>query len=104
MTKKPKPYNGKGKASLTNPAGLTVYQHVEKKNIYVYVHTHTLIYIYLSHSIKLMYTWIKIFSIKPDPLNLIGQKVGNSIELVGIGENFVNQISVAQSLRSRFTK
>jgi hypothetical protein len=51
-----------------------------------------------------MYTWIKDFSIKPDPLNLIGQKVGNSIELVGTGENFVNQTPVAQLLRSRITK
>jgi hypothetical protein len=33
MTKKPKPYNGKKKASSTNGAGLTGYQHVEECKI-----------------------------------------------------------------------
>ena len=43
-------------------------------------------------------------SIKPDTLNLIEQKVQNSLELIGSGVNFLNSTSMAQALRSTINK
>jgi hypothetical protein len=58
----------------------------------------------LSPCIKLKSKWIKDFSIKLDTLNLIEEKVGKSLELIGTGGNFLNRISVAYALRSRIDK
>jgi hypothetical protein len=43
-------------------------------------------------------------NIKPHPLNLIEEKVGKSLELIGTGGNFLNRTSKAQALRSRIDK
>jgi hypothetical protein len=40
----------------------------------------------------------------PDILNLIKEKVGNSLELIVTGENFLNRAQMTQSLRSRVDK
>ena len=48
-----------------------------------------------------MSKWNKDIYIKPDTLNLIKQQVGNSLELIGTGDNFLNRIPMAQALRSR---
>ena len=48
--------------------------------------------------------WIIDLNIKPDTLNLIEKKVGNSLEHVGTGENFLNRIPMAQALRSTVDK
>ena len=45
------------------------------------------IYSYLSLCTKLMYNWIKDLNIKPNILNLIEEKVGNTLELIGTGDN-----------------
>ena len=42
--------------------------------------------LYLSACTKFMSKWIKDLNIKPDPLNLIEDKIGKSLELIGIGE------------------
>jgi hypothetical protein len=44
--------------------------------------------------------WIKDFNVKPDTLNLIEEKVGNSLGLSGTVQEFLNRASLAQSLRS----
>ena len=46
-----------------------------------------------------MSKWIKDLNIKPDTLNLIEEKVGKSLELIGTGENFLNRIPMAYALR-----
>lgn len=51
---------------------------------------------YLSHSTKLKYKWIKDLNVKPDTLNLLEKKVGNSLELIGTEDTFLNR---AQSVR-----
>jgi hypothetical protein len=56
--------------------------------------------LHLSHSTKLKSKWIKDFNIKPNPLNLTEEKVKNSIEWVGAGDNFLNRTPMAQDLRS----
>ena len=59
---------------------------------------------YLSPCTKLKSKWIKDLNIKPDTLNLIEEKVGKSLELIGTGRNFLNRTPMAQALRSRTDK
>ena len=59
---------------------------------------------YLSTCTKLKSKWIKDFNIKPDTLNLIKEKVGMSLDLIGTGENFLNITPTAHDLRSRISK
>ena len=56
---------------------------------------------YLSPYPKLKSKWIKDLNIKSDTLNLIEEKVGNSLECIGIGENFLKRTPMTQALRSR---
>jgi hypothetical protein len=54
---------------------------------------------YLSPCTKLKSKWINVLNIKPDTLNLIEEKLGNSFELIGTGGNFLNRTPMAQTLR-----
>ena len=47
---------------------------------------------YLSPCTKLKSTWIKDINIKPDTLNLIEEKVGKSLKLIGTGGDFLHFI------------
>ena len=91
MTKRPKIYNVKEKASSGNDAGLTVSLYVEN------------IPIFLLYP-RLKSKWIKHCNVKPDTLNLIEEKVGNSLVLLGTRENFLERTLMTQALRSRFDK
>ena len=46
----------------------------------------------------------RTFHIKPDTLNLIEEKVGNSIEHIGTGEILLNRTPMAQAPRSTIDK
>jgi hypothetical protein len=59
---------------------------------------------YLSPCTKLKFKWIKDLNIKPDTLNLIEEKVGKSIELIGTGGNFLSRTPMVHALRSRIDK
>jgi hypothetical protein len=59
---------------------------------------------YLSPCTKLKFKWLKDLNIKPATLNLIEGKVGKSLELTGIGGNFLNRTPMAHALRSRIDK
>ena len=59
---------------------------------------------YLSLCTKLKSKWIKDLNVKPDTLNLIEQKMGNGLELLSTGDNFLNRTPVAQVLRPRINK
>jgi hypothetical protein len=56
---------------------------------------------YLSPCRKLKAKWIKDLNIKQDTLNLIEEKVGKSLELIGTGGNFLNRTPMAHALRRR---
>uniref|UniRef100_A0A8C0W5D2 Uncharacterized protein n=1 Tax=Castor canadensis TaxID=51338 RepID=A0A8C0W5D2_CASCN len=43
--------------------------------------------------------WIKDLNIRPQTLKLIQERVGNALELVGIGKNFLNGTPTAEQLR-----
>jgi hypothetical protein len=58
----------------------------------------------LSPCTKLKIQWTKDLNIKPDTLNLIEEKVGKSLELIGTRGNFLNRTPVAHTLRSRIDK
>jgi hypothetical protein len=55
----------------------------------------------LSLCTKLKFNWIHI---KPETLKLIEEKVGKSLEHLGIGEIFLNRTPVAYAIRSRINK
>jgi hypothetical protein len=59
---------------------------------------------YLSSCIKLKSKWIKDLKIKPDTLNLIEDKVGKSLELIGTEGNFLNRTPIVHALKSRIDK
>jgi hypothetical protein len=56
---------------------------------------------YLSPCTKLKSKWIKDLHIKPETLNLIDEKVGKSLELIGTGGNFLNITQMFHALTSR---
>ncbi|KAL6041368.1 hypothetical protein STEG23_007484 [Scotinomys teguina] len=51
---------------------------------------------YLSSSTKFNSKWIKDLNTKPDKLNLIEEKVGNNLELMGTGEDFLCRALLVQ--------
>jgi hypothetical protein len=55
---------------------------------------------YLSPCTKLKSKWIKDLNIKLDTLSLIKEKMGNTLQHLGTGDNFLNRTSMSQSLRS----
>jgi hypothetical protein len=48
--------------------------------------------------------WIKDLNIRPQTLNLVQERVGNTLELIGIGKNFLNGTPAAQQLRDSIDK
>ena len=59
---------------------------------------------YLSPCTKLKFKWIKDLNIKPATLNLIEEKVGSTLELIGSEDYFLNTIPAAQTLRETINK
>ena len=59
---------------------------------------------YFSSCTKLKSTWIKDINIKSDTLNLIEDKVGKNLELIGIGGNFLKGTQLASALKLRIDK
>ena len=59
---------------------------------------------YLSPCTKLKSKCNKDFNIQPDTLNLIEEKVGKSLELIGTGGNFLNRTPMAYDLISTIDK
>ncbi|KAL6043755.1 hypothetical protein STEG23_018522, partial [Scotinomys teguina] len=53
---------------------------------------------YLSPCTKLKFKWIEDLNINPVTLNLIEEKVGSTLEHIGIGDQFLNITPTAQTL------
>jgi hypothetical protein len=53
---------------------------------------------YLPPCTKLKYNRTKGFNINLDTLNLIEEKLGNSLDHMGSGDNFLNRIPMAQAI------
>jgi hypothetical protein len=48
--------------------------------------------------------WIKDLNIRPETLKLVHKRAGNTLELIGIGNDFLNRTQMAQQLRERIDK
>jgi hypothetical protein len=59
---------------------------------------------FLSPCTKLKSKWIKDLHIKPNVLDLIEEKVGESLEYLDTGENFLNRTPMAYDLRATMDK
>jgi hypothetical protein len=58
----------------------------------------------LSPCTKINSKWIKGFNIRPETLKQLQEAVGNMLEQIGIGNNFLNRTQKAQHLRERMNK
>jgi hypothetical protein len=45
--------------------------------------------------------WIKNLNIRPETLKLVQEGAGNTLEVLGVGKNFLNRTPAAQQLRER---
>jgi hypothetical protein len=43
--------------------------------------------------------WIKDLNIRPETLKLVHERAGNTLEVIGIGKDFLSRIPVAQQLK-----
>jgi hypothetical protein len=59
---------------------------------------------YLSPCTKFKSKWINDLKIKLYMLNLVEEKVGKSLELIGTGEKFLDTTPMAQALGSTIDK
>ena len=89
MTKKLKPYNGKRRGSSINGAGLTGCLHLEECK-----------YIHNNYPAQNSVQVDQIPQLSTNTLNLIEQKMENSPEIIGTGDNHLNGTPIAQALRS----
>jgi hypothetical protein len=48
--------------------------------------------------------WNKDFNIRPEPLKLVQDRAGNTLEVIDIGKDFLNITPAAQQLRERMDK
>jgi hypothetical protein len=48
--------------------------------------------------------WIKDLNIRPETLKLVQEIAGNTLEIIGIGKDFLNRTQMAQQLRERIDK
>jgi hypothetical protein len=60
--------------------------------------------LYLSPYTSINSKWIKDVNIRPQTLKLVQQRVGNTLELIGIGKDFLNETPAAQQLRDSIDK
>jgi hypothetical protein len=59
----------------------------------------------LSFTIKRINSkWIKDLNIRPETLKLVQERTGNTLELIGICNDFLNRTQMAQQLRERIDK
>jgi hypothetical protein len=48
--------------------------------------------------------WINDINVTPETLKLVPERAGNTLELTGIGNDFLNRTQMAQKLRERIDK
>jgi hypothetical protein len=58
----------------------------------------------LSHHTSINSKWIKDLNMRPETLKLVQEKAENTLELIGIGNDFLNRRQMAQPLRERVNK
>jgi hypothetical protein len=89
----PKTYDGEKIASSTNVAGETGYL----PEVFFSFPC-------LSPCTSINSKWIKGLNTRPETLKLVQERVRNSLEAIGIGNDFLNRIQAAQQIRKRIDK
>jgi hypothetical protein len=59
---------------------------------------------YLSPCTSINSKWIKDLNIRPEILKLVQEGAGNTLELIGIGKDFLSRTPAVQQLRERMDK
>jgi hypothetical protein len=59
---------------------------------------------YLSTCTSINSKWIKDLNIRPKILKLVEEGLGNTLEVIDIGKDFLNRTPAAQQLRERMDK
>jgi hypothetical protein len=90
----PKKYNEEKTASLTNVVGKSGYPSCKKLKLDPC----------LSPCTSINSKWIKYLNIRPETLKLLQEGAGNTLELIGIGKDFLNRTPTAKQLRERMNK
>jgi hypothetical protein len=60
--------------------------------------------LYFSSSTSINSNWIKDLNIRPETLKLVQERVGNTLEAIRIGKDFLSRTPAAQQLRERMDK
>jgi hypothetical protein len=87
-------YNGEKTDSSTNVVGKSGYQFAKKLKLDPC----------LSPCTSINSKWIKDLNIRPETLKLVQERAGNTLEVIGIGKDFLNRTSAAQQLRDSIDK
>jgi hypothetical protein len=58
----------------------------------------------LSPCISINSKWIKDLNIRPETLKLVQERAGNTLEAIGIGNDFLSRTQLAQQLREKINK
>jgi hypothetical protein len=58
----------------------------------------------LSPYISIDSKWLQDLNIRPQTLKLVQERIGNTLELIGIGKDFLNGTPAAQQLRDTIDK
>jgi hypothetical protein len=58
----------------------------------------------LSPCTSIISKWIKDLNIRPETLKIVQEKAGNTLELIGIGKDFLSNTQAAQQLRKKTDK
>jgi hypothetical protein len=93
LTNVPKIYDGEKTASSTNVAGKSGYLPAENK-----------LDPCLSPCTSINSKWIKDLIFRLKTLQLVYERAGNTLEVIGIGKDFLSRIPAAQQLRERMDK
>jgi hypothetical protein len=59
---------------------------------------------FLSPCTSINSKWSKDLNIRPDTLKLVQEGTGNTLELIGIGKDFLNRIPAVHQLRESIEK
>jgi hypothetical protein len=59
---------------------------------------------YLSLCTSINSKWIKDLNTRPETLKLVQEKAGNTLEVIGMGKDFLNRTPVAQQLSKSIDK
>jgi hypothetical protein len=94
LTKVPKIYDGEKIASSRNVAGKSGYPSAKKLRLDPC----------LSPCTSINSKWIKDFNIRPETLKLVQEGAGITLEVIGIGKDFLNRSPAAQQIRERMDK